>query len=168
MATEDRAFLDQALAQGQEVGQVAIVGDGDAAGLEIGEHRLDVADAAAAGRGIAGVADGHVAGQALDEVGAGEGVADVAHVAFGVEAVAVEGGDAAGLLAAMLQGMQAQGRDGGRVARAEDAEDAAFQAERVVLRITPWHGRIAVGRLAQEGHRDFSTRSSSFRRWSSS
>ena len=105
---EDRAFADQLVAQGQEVGQVAVVGEGDAAGLEVGEHRLDVADEAAAGGGVAGVADGDVAGQALDQVGAGEGVADMAHVAFGVEALAVEGGDAAGFLAAVLQGVQAE------------------------------------------------------------
>jgi len=63
---EDRALGHQLLAQGQEVGEVAVVGDGQAAGLEIGEHRLDVADEGSAGGGVAGVADGGVAGQAVD------------------------------------------------------------------------------------------------------
>jgi hypothetical protein len=105
---EDGPVGDQFLPQEQEVGQVAVVADGDAAGLEVGEHRLDVADAAAAGGGVAGVADGVGAGQAAHGVGAAEGFADLAHVALGVEALAVEGGDAAGLLAAMLQGVQAK------------------------------------------------------------
>jgi len=43
---EDRALGDQLFAQGQEIGQVAVMGEGHAAGFEIGEHRLDVADAA--------------------------------------------------------------------------------------------------------------------------
>jgi hypothetical protein len=121
--------------------------------------------ATAAGRGIARVADGHGAGRRC-EVVAGEGVADEAHVAFGVEALAVEGGDAAGFLAAMLQGVQAQGGDGRGVADAEHAEHAALQAQGVVLGITPGRGREAVGRLADGRHRDFSTRSSTERRWS--
>jgi hypothetical protein len=52
----------------------------------------------------------------------------MAHVAFGVEALAVEGGDAAGFLAAMLQGMQTQGGDRGGVTHAIDAEDPALEA----------------------------------------
>ncbi len=45
---------------------------------------------------------------------------------------AVEGDDAGALLAAMLKGMQAEGRELGRVLVAEDAEDAAFLVELVV------------------------------------
>ena len=45
----------------------------------------------AAGGGVAGVADGEAAGQALGQVDAAEGVADLAHVPLGVEALAVEG-----------------------------------------------------------------------------
>ena len=111
---EDGALGDQPLAQGQEVGQVAVVGDGDAAGLQVGEHRLDVAQDAAAGGGIAGVADGRAPGSRSSR-SRRKGVGDVAHVAFGVEALAVERGDAAGLLAAVLQGVQAQRRDRGGV-----------------------------------------------------
>ena len=89
-----RIYFDELFAQGVEVGQVAVVGQGDAARLEVGEHRLDVADEAAAGGGIAGVADGEAAGQAAREVSAAEGVAHVAHVPLGVEPLAVEAGDA--------------------------------------------------------------------------
>jgi hypothetical protein len=70
----DRAVGHQGLAQGQEVGEVAVVGDGDAAAAEVGEHRLDVAQEAAARGGVAGVADAGEAGQALSQVRSGEGV----------------------------------------------------------------------------------------------
>ena len=137
------------------------MGQGDAAGLEVGEHRLDVADEAAAGGRVAGVADGAVAGQALDEVGAGEGVADVAHVAFGVEPLAVERGDAAGLLAAMLQGVQAERDDGAGLVGVIDAEDAAFETRPVVVRVAEHRRRKRVARGGGGDHRrDFSTISS--------
>ena len=47
---EDPALRHQLLAQGQEVGEVAVVGQGDAACIQIGEHGLDVSDDAAARR----------------------------------------------------------------------------------------------------------------------
>ena len=55
---EDRALLLQRALHGQRVGEVAVVGDGEAALGKLGEERLDVAQAGAAGGGIAGVADG--------------------------------------------------------------------------------------------------------------
>ena len=51
------------------------------------------------------MADGHNAGQALDHFAAGERVADETEAALGVEAAAVKGDDAGGLLAAMLKGV---------------------------------------------------------------
>ena len=56
--------------------------------------------------------DGGVAGQALHQIRAGEAVAHQAHVTFGVEALTVEAGDAAGFLPPVLQGVQAQCGDG--------------------------------------------------------
>ena len=81
------------------------------------------------------MADRGGAGQAVDHLAAGEVVADEAHAAFGVEALAVEGDDAGGLLAAVLQGVQAERCDGGGVGMAEDAEHAALLAEPVGIRI---------------------------------
>ena len=81
------------------------------------------------------MADGDAAGQALDHLAAGEGVADEAEPALGVEPAAVEGDDAGGLLAAMLQGVQSERGDGGGVGMAEDAEHAAFLAQRVAFQI---------------------------------
>ena len=70
---EDRAALDQLLAERERVGQVAVVGDGGAAHGELGEERLDVADlggALGAGGRVADVADGERAGQRLHHAGA--------------------------------------------------------------------------------------------------
>ncbi len=81
------------------------------------------------------MADGGGAGQALDHFAAGEGVADEAEAAFGMEAAAVEGDDAGGFLAAMLEGVQPERRDGGGVGMAEDAEHAALFAQPVAIEV---------------------------------
>ena len=99
------AVLHEFAAQRQPVGEIAVVADRETAGIEFGEQRLHVAQDGGAGRGIADMADGHDAGQALDHLAAGEGIADEAEAAFGVKAAAVEGDDAGGLLAAMLKGV---------------------------------------------------------------
>ena len=62
-------------------------------------------------------------------------VADEAEAALGVEADAVEGDDARGFLAAMLQRMQTERGDGGGVGMVEDAEDAALFAQPVSVGI---------------------------------
>ena len=51
------AHPHQLLAQQVGVGEVAVVGEGQAAEVEIGEDRLDVAVGRAAGRGVAVMAD---------------------------------------------------------------------------------------------------------------
>ena len=81
------------------------------------------------------MADRGGAGQAVDHLAAGKIVADQAHAALGVEALAVEGDDAGGLLAAVLECVEAERGDGGRVGMAEDAEHAALFAEPVGIRI---------------------------------
>ena len=68
-------------------------------------------------------------------VAVGEAVADEAELALGVEDLAVEGDDACRLLAAMLQGVQAERRDRGGIRMAEDAEDAAFFAQRIAVEV---------------------------------
>ena len=72
----DGAVADQLAAQRQAVGEVAVVGDGDAAGVELGEQRLHVAQDRLAGRRVAHVADGGGARQPGDGRGLGEMVAD--------------------------------------------------------------------------------------------
>ena len=129
----DGAGGDELLAQGEGVREVAVVGDGEAAGVDIGKQRLHVAqDGIAAGR-VAIVADGDVALQALDDAGAAEVVADEAHAALGVELPAVVGDDAAGFLSAVLEGVQAERGDGGGVGVPKNTKDPAFLAESVVV-----------------------------------
>ena len=122
------AFVHQLLAQRDAVGEIAVVADGEAAAFKFGEQRLHVAQDGFAGGRIAHVADRRGAGQALDHFAAGKGVADQAEAAFGMEALAVEGDDAGGFLAAVLERVQAERGDGGGVGMAEDAEHAAFFA----------------------------------------
>ena len=130
---QDGAVAHQLAAQRQAVGEIAVVADREAAGVEIGEQRLDVAQQRLAGGRIAHMADRHGAGQAVDDLAAREGVADKAETALGMEAVAVEADDAGRLLAAVLQGVQAERRDGGGVGVPVDAEYAAFFAQPVAV-----------------------------------
>ncbi len=96
------AFVHQLPAQRDAVGEIAVMADGEAAALQLREQRLHVAQDRFAGGGIAGVADGRIAGQAVDHFAAREGVADEAEPALGMKALAVEGHDAGRLLAAVL------------------------------------------------------------------
>lgn len=54
---------------------------------------------------------------------------------FGVELLAVEGDDTGGLLAAVLQGMQAERRQRRGFRMAENAEDAALFMKRIAIEI---------------------------------
>ena len=132
----------------QAVGQVAVVADREAAAVELGEQRLHVAQDGLAGGGIADMADRRHAGQAVDHLAAGEVVADEAQPPLGMEALAVEGDDAGRLLAAMLQGVQAERGDGGGVGMAENAEHAAFLAQPVVVQVEDPGVASGVGQLA--------------------
>src|SRR5208283_1466651 len=67
--------------------------------------------------------------------GFGEGVADHAHAALGIEALAVVTDDARRLLPTMLQCVQAERGDGGGVRMAENAEHAAFLAQPIGINI---------------------------------
>jgi hypothetical protein len=59
-------------------------------------------------------------------------VADEAHAALRVELLAVVGNEAAGLLAAMLERMQAERRDCRSFGVPKNTEDPAFLAESVI------------------------------------
>ena len=148
---EQRAALDQLLAERIGVGQVAVVGDGEAAEGEIGEQRLDIAQDGVAGGRVADMADRGMAAQPAHHRLRGEAVGDLAEVAVGVEMLAVEGDDAGGLLAAMLQGMQAEHGVRRRLVDAADAEDAALLAQMVVIqRVGAEHRQVCRG--ASCGH----------------
>ncbi len=128
---EQGAALHQSATQPAGVRQVAVVGEREAAELQVGEQRLDVAQHGLAGGGVAVVADRRVALEPLHHRLAREDVAHLAQIAVGVELPAVVGDDAGGLLAAVLQRVQAQRGVGGRVRAPVDAEDAALLARLV-------------------------------------
>ena len=131
----DRAVANELAAQGEPVGQIAVVADRKTATVELGEQRLHVAqDGFARGR-IAHVAHRRHAGQALDHFAAGEVVADEAHPALGMEPLAVERDDAGGFLPAVLERVQTERGDRRRVGMPEDAEDAALFTQPVAVEI---------------------------------
>src|SRR5262249_56120374 len=103
------------------VGKLAIVGDGKAAAVELGEQRLHVAQDGLAGGRIAHMPDRDRAGQAVDHLAAGEALAHKAHAALGMEALAVVGDDAGGFLAAMLECVEAERRNRRGIRVAEHA-----------------------------------------------
>ena len=131
----DRAPAYEFSPQRQPVGQIAVVGDREAASLEFGEQRLDVAQRRLACRGIAHVTDRGPSWQAVNCRGIGEMIAHQPLAALRVESRAVEGDDARRLLAAMLEGVQPERDDRGRVGVAEDAEDAALLPGPIVFKI---------------------------------
>ena len=156
---EDRALLDQLALELGGVDEVAVVGDrqrpaagGHVARLRVGQH-------GAAGRGVAGVAHGDVARQR----GQDRFVEVLAHqphaaVRAGV-ALPVDGDDARALLAAMLQGVEAEVGEPGRVRDPGDADDAAHallsrRAIHVRMLHPPWDRREIDPAQAADGPRE--------------
>ncbi len=131
----DRAAANELAAQRQPVGQIAVMSDREAARLEFGEQRLDIAQDRVAGGRIAHMADRRPPRQAVDGRAAREVIPDQPLPALRVEPDAVESDDAGSLLAAMLQRVQPERDDRGGVGVIEDAEDAAFLAQPVAVRI---------------------------------
>ena len=124
---EDRAFADKFVPQDMRVGQIAVMRDGDSAARKIGIHRLDVTYIRTAGRRIARVSDRLRTLELLRMRAVfSEDVADKARMSFSDELHAVVSNDAHGLLAAMLQGVQAEDRQRTGISATEDAEDRAF------------------------------------------
>ena len=86
----DRAVADEIAPKGQAVGEIAVMRDREAAAIEFGEERLDVAQDGAAGGRIAHVADGREAFQPFDHRAVGKAVADETQAAFEMKDMAVE------------------------------------------------------------------------------
>ena len=70
------AVANELFAQRDAVGEIAVVADGKAAGVELRKQRLHVAQDGFAGGRIAHMADGGIAGQAVDDLAPRKGVAD--------------------------------------------------------------------------------------------
>ena len=81
------------------------------------------------------MADSGIAGEALDHLAAGEGVADEAETTLGMETAAVIGDDAGRFLAAVLQGVEAERGDRRGIGMTEDAKNAALLAQPVRIQV---------------------------------
>ena len=79
------------------------------------------------------MADGAVAGQAVECCCIGEMVTDKAHMALGMEAAIVIGNNTGGFLSAMLEGVQAQCRQRGSVFMAKNAKYTTLFMQGVVI-----------------------------------
>src|SRR5262249_59175738 len=100
-----------------------------------GEHRLQVGKRGLAGGQIAQGAQGGAPGRAPDPLGGGEVVADDPQPPLGMKSPAVERHDAGGLLAAVLERVQAEGGDRRRVRMSEYAKDAALFTQPVAVEV---------------------------------
>ena len=107
--------------------------DREAPRLELGEQWLDIAQYGVASRRVAHMADGPASRQAVDCRRIREVIADQPLSAFRVEPHPVVGDDAGGLLAAVLQSVEAKRGDGGGVRMVKDSEDAALLAQPVAV-----------------------------------
>ncbi len=129
----DGAGGDDLSAKRQAIGEIAVMGNRNAAFFQLGKQWLHVAHRHFACRGVAGMANRDGAGQAGKGCRIGIMIADEAHMAFLMEALAIEGDDACCLLAAMLKRMQAECSQGGGIGVAENAEHAALFVQRVAV-----------------------------------
>ena len=101
----------QLFAQGQRIGQMAVMADREAARREIREQGLHVAQYGVAGGRVANVADRALPAEPVHRRLFGKMIADQAETALGIELLAVERDDAGCFLSAMLQGMQTERRE---------------------------------------------------------
>ena len=124
---EDRALAHELAAQFAGVDQVAVVADRDLAVGAVDQQRLGVQLVAVTRRRVADVPDGRVPGQ-RGEHALVEDVGHVPHRAVHPHAGAVRRGDARALLPAVLQGVNPEVSEVGRLRVPEDAEDAALLA----------------------------------------
>ena len=125
------------------------MGQRQAAELEIGEDRLNVAVRHATGRGIAVMADGGVALQLGHDGLLAKDISHQARGAVGVKMTSVVGEDAGGFLAPMLERMEAKGGMGCGIRCAVDPEQRTLVlklVEGVVEGLGGvWHGRVISG-----------------------
>ena len=131
VALQPRAHIAQ-------VHQVAVVRNRDQAFGGIHANGLRIQQCRVAGGGVAGVADGHGAGQLLQHV-VGKDLRDQTHALDVGKVLAVGRGNAGRLLSAMLQARRGRDRPARCIGMAVNGDDAALFAQLV---------RIAVQRTA--------------------
>ncbi len=105
---EDRAGRDKLAPQFQCVGEIAIMGQREAAGVEIGEEGLHISERRLADGRVAHMSNGCGATQMIDNRLAAKMVAHKAEPPFRVKLCAVKAHNACGFLPSMLQSMKAE------------------------------------------------------------
>ena len=140
---EDGAFVLELAAPFGGVGEIAVVAESDFALVAIDEDGLRVQQRFVSGRGIARVTDGEMARE-LRENARLENFFDFAHGFVEVEVDAVTGGDAGGLLPAMLKSVQAEIGEVGGFRMAKDTEHATVVVEMVVEDVDLSHFDVSV------------------------
>ena len=103
----DCTVLNERAAQREAIGEVAIVRDGKAAGVDFGKKRLNIAQNCAARGGVAHMANGYGAWKAGDGCRRRKMISNQAVAPLGAETLPVKGDNAGGFLPAMLQGVEA-------------------------------------------------------------
>ena len=106
---EDGSRGNQLAANTQRVREIAVMAKGKPTHVEVREKRLDVSKRGLADGGVAHMADGHGARQAINDGFLVEVVANEAETALRMKLLAVEGDDAGRLLASMLKGVKPDG-----------------------------------------------------------
>ena len=129
---EDGALLLQAAANLPGVGQGAVVADGDHQTAVLHHEGLGVDEHGGAGGGIAHVADGQMTRELIQD-GRVEDLGHQPQAPVHADPGAVAGDDAAGLLAPVLEGIEAEIGEPGRVRVPVNAEDAAVFFGVVIL-----------------------------------
>ena len=130
---EEAALVLEVLAQQVRIDDVAVVRQGEVTRIVAEEERLHVLDAAASGRRVAHVADGHAAAERrelrlVEHLGHQTAPLDAAQ-----PAVVTHGHDAGPLLPAVLQRMQAVVGQRSGIGHAVDAEHAALLVQLPVV-----------------------------------
>ena len=123
---EELPLLLQFQAEGERVGEVAIVRDGQFTEVTLDTHRASVADAVRAGSGVARVADGEVAGEIL-QVLLIERLRDEPEAGVAGNVMAIGRRDTGALLSPMLQRVEREERDARHILTGSiDAEHPTF------------------------------------------
>src|SRR5262245_16876014 len=130
---KERPAPDQLTTQRIAVGQIAVVGNGKAAGLQFGEQRLHVPKYGFPGGGVAYMTDGGVALQPPHHLFGGEVLTDMAKATMGIELSSVEADDTGRFLPAVLESVEPESGMWGGIRMAEDPEHAAFVLEVVAV-----------------------------------
>src|SRR5262249_3191569 len=113
------------------VGQVAVLSNGDLALVAVDHDRLRVEQGFVARRRVARVTDSGGAGKFVQNIGL-EDFFDLSHGAVGGKFAVVGRNDAGRFLSAMLQRIQAQVGELGRLLVAVDPDDATVVVEVIV------------------------------------